>query len=183
MLSLNLAILTGRDGVWSVFPNIIRVSFEICPFAVTLGREIVCARLLQMHKTITALAENPRPPYYGPIDVSQARTFGRNSMTAEILIEQWKLYLIMACTTLNSVGAQSQSQLANAQHARKSSKGAQQSQDKISSARSLFAFVIPLLSAERDSIREAIVVAQFTGLVMDEFPHMLLSLGNLRLVR
>ena len=146
--------------LWSkVFPNIIRVSFEICPFAVTLGREIVCARLLQMHKTITTLAENPRPQYYGPIDVNQARTFGRNSMTAEILIEQWKLYLIMACTTLNSVGAQSQSQLANAQHARKSSKGAQQSQDKISSARSLFAFVIPLLSAERDSIREAIVVA------------------------
>lgn len=146
--------------LWSkVFPNIVRISFETCPFAVTLGREIVCARLVQMHKTITALAENPRPPYYGPVDVTQARTFGRNSMTAEILIEQWKLYLAMACTTLNSVGAQSQSQLANAQHARKSSKGQQQSQDKISSARSLFAFVIPLLSAERDSIRSAIVAA------------------------
>lgn len=146
--------------LWSkVFPNIIRISFETCPFAVTLGREIVCARLVHMHKTITALAENPRPPYHGPVDVNQARIFGRNSMTAEILIEQWKLYLIMACTTLNSVGAQSQSQLANAQHARKSSKGAQQSQDKVSSARSLFAFVIPLLSAERDSIRSAIVAA------------------------
>lgn len=80
-------------------------------------------------------------------------------MTAEILIEQWKLYLVMACTTVNSVGAQSQSQLANAQHARKSSKGSQQSNDKISSARSLFAFVIPLLSAERTSIRNAIVAA------------------------
>lgn len=79
-------------------------------------------------------------------------------MTAEILVEQWKLYLVMACTTVTSVGAQSQSQLANAQHARKASKGAQ-SQDKISSARSLFAFVIPLLSAERDSIRNAIVIA------------------------
>lgn len=146
--------------LWSkVFPNIVRISFETCPFAVTLGREIVCARLVQMHKTITALAENPRPPYYGPVDVAQARTVGRNSTTAEILVEQWKLYLVMACTTLNSVGAQSQSQLANAQHARKSSKGAQQSQDKISSARSLFAFVIPLLSAERDSIRNAIVAA------------------------
>lgn len=146
--------------LWSkVFPNIIRISFETCPFAVTLGREIVCARLVQMHKTVTAFAENPRPPYHGPVDVAQARSGGRNSMTVEILVEQWKLYLVMACTTLNSVGAQSQSQLANAQHARKSSKGAQQSQDKISSARSLFAFVIPLLSAERDSIRNAIVAA------------------------
>jgi hypothetical protein len=32
-----------------------------------------------------------------------------------IIIEQWKLYLVMACTTVTSVGAQSQSQLANAQ--------------------------------------------------------------------
>ncbi|KAA8651342.1 putative cell morphogenesis protein (PAG1) [Aspergillus tanneri] len=146
--------------LWSkVFPNIIRISFETCPFAVTLGREIVCARLVQMHKTITSLAESSHPPYYAPMDATQSRPLGRNNMTAEILIEQWKLYLVMACTTLNSVGAQSQSQLANAQHARKSSKGAQQSQDKISSARSLFAFVIPLLSAERASIRNAIVVA------------------------
>ncbi|CAL5873101.1 uncharacterized protein PFLUO_LOCUS7370 [Penicillium psychrofluorescens] len=146
--------------LWAkVFPNIIRVSFDTCPFAVTLGREIVCARLVQMHKTITALAESSRFPQYSTAEGYQSRPLGRSNMTAEILIEQWKLYLAMACTTVTSVGAQSQSQLANAQHARKASKGAQQSQDKISSARSLFAFVIPLLSAERDSIRNAIVVA------------------------
>lgn len=146
--------------LWSkVFPNIIRVSFDTCPFAVTLAREIVCARLVQMHKSITALAENPRPPQYAPLDAVQGRTMGRGITPAEILVEQWKLYLVMACTTLNSVGAQSQSQLANAQHARKASRGAQPSQDKITSARALFAFVIPLLSASLDSIRNAIVVA------------------------
>ncbi|KAJ5423217.1 hypothetical protein N7491_008433, partial [Penicillium cf. griseofulvum] len=146
--------------LWAkVFPNIIRVSFETCPFAVTLGREIVCARLVQMHKIITSLAESTRFPQYAPMDAYQSRPIGRNNLTSEILVEQWKLYLVMACTTVTSVGAQSQSQLANAQHARKASKGAHQSQDKISSARSLFAFVIPLLSAERDSIRSAIVVA------------------------
>lgn len=145
--------------LWAkVFPNIIRVSFETCPFAVTLGREIVCARLVQMHKMISSLAERSRPPQYSPVDVYQSRPLGRSNMTAEILVEQWKLYLVMACTTVTSVGAQSQSQLANAQHTRKASKGASSS-DKISSARSLFAFVIPLLSAERDSIRNAIVVA------------------------
>ncbi|KAJ5873784.1 uncharacterized protein N7529_002214 [Penicillium soppii] len=146
--------------LWAkVFPNIIRISFETCPFAVTLGREIVCARLVQMHKIITHLAESTRFPQYGSIDAYQPRPIGRSNVTSEILVEQWKLYLVMACTTVTSVGAQSQSQLANAQHARKASKGAHQSQDKISSARSLFAFVIPLLSAERDSIRSAIVVA------------------------
>lgn len=148
------------SSLWAkVFPNIIRVSFETCPFAITLGREIVCARLVQMHKIITHLAESIKFPQYGPVDVYQPRPIGRSNLTSEILVEQWKLYLVMACTTVTSVGAQSQSQLANAQHARKASKGAHQSQDKISSARSLFAFVIPLLSAERDSIRSAIVVA------------------------
>lgn len=147
--------------LWSkVFPRIIRISYEMCPFAVTLGREIVCARLVQMHKTITALAESPRPPQYASLEPGQGRSVGRNTTPPEILIEQWKLYLVMACTTLNSVGAQSQSQLANAQHARKASKGSQQQpQDKITSARALFAFVIPLLSASVDSIRNAIVVA------------------------
>ncbi|KAL4806756.1 cell morphogenesis N-terminal-domain-containing protein [Aspergillus unguis] len=146
--------------LWSkVFPNIIRISFETCPFAVTLGREIVCTRLVQMHKAITAFAETSQNPPFAPIDAAHARSMSRTNTTAEILIEQWKLYLVMACTTLNSVGAQSQSQLANAQHTRKSSKGSSQSADKIGSARSLFAFVIPLLSAERASIRNAIVVA------------------------
>ncbi|KAJ6164695.1 hypothetical protein N7470_003367 [Penicillium chermesinum] len=146
--------------LWAkVFPNIIRVSFETCPFAVTLGREIVCARLVQMHKMITSLADGTRAAQFSPVDAYQARPLARSNLTAEILVEQWKLYLIMACTTVTNVGAQSQSQLANAQmHARKASKG-QQSHDKISSARSLFAFVIPLLSAERDSIRNAIVIA------------------------
>lgn len=146
--------------LWSkVFPNIIRISFETCPFAVTLGREIVCARLVQMHKTINALAESPRPPQFVAMEFTQGKPLSRPSMTTSTLIEQWKLYLIMACTTVYTVGAQSQSQLTNAQHARKTSKGSQQSQDKISSARGLFAFVIFLLSAERDSIRNAIVVA------------------------
>lgn len=146
--------------LWAkLFPNLIRISFDTCPFAVTLGREIVCARLVQMHKYITAIAEGSPAIQYGSLDYIATRQIARSPSTSpEITIEQWKLYLIMACTTLNSAGAQSQSQLANAQHARKTSKGGQ-SQDKISSARSLFAFVIPLLSASHESIRNAIVVA------------------------
>jgi hypothetical protein len=144
---------------FKVFPNIVRTCFDMCPFAVTLGREIVCARLVQMHKTITTLAEAIPPGQYASLNAISHQQMGRSAHSPEVLIEQWKLYLITACTTLNSVGAQSQSQLANAQHARRTSKGVQQAQDKINSARSLFAFVIPLLSATHESIREAIVVA------------------------
>lgn len=145
---------------FKIFPNLIRISFEICPFAVTLGREIVCARLLQMHQGILALAEAPRGPQYNAFDLGPTRFGGRlTSSPPEVTVEQWKLYLIMACTTLTNAGGQTQSQLANAQHARKVSKGPQQGQDKIGSARSLFAFIIPLLSAGPSSIRDAIVVA------------------------
>ena len=153
--------------LWSkVFPNVIRISFETCPVAVTLGREIINTKLVQMRSTIAALAESPPPDQYSHMEGIQARIAGRSNMAVEVLIEQWKLYLVMMCTTVNTVGARSQSQLADAQkaqHARKtSSRGArhpQNDQNDIPSARSLFASVIPLLSAERDSIRNAIVVA------------------------
>lgn len=145
-----------------IFPNLIRLSFEICPFAVTLGREIVCARLLQMHDTILSLAANPRGP---PIPVNDNHT-GRimtrsgGSPSSEVTVQQWKLYLIMACTTMTNAGAQTQSQLANTQHARKvSNKGNSSGAEKIGSAREIFAFIIPLLSAGLDSIRDAIVTA------------------------
>lgn len=145
---------------FKIFPNLIRISFEICPLTITLSRNIVCARLLQMHPGILALAEAPRGPQYNAFDPMPTRLGARlTSSPPEVTVEQWKLYLIMACTTLTNAGAQTQSQLANAQHARKLSKAPLQSQDKVGSARSLFAFIIPLLSAGPSSIRDAIVVA------------------------
>ena len=147
--------------LWSkIFPNLVRLSFEMCPFAVTVGRNIVCARLLQMHKSISDLATNSRGPPAPGVDHPHARMLNRMGGTpAEVIIEQWRLYLVMACTTMTNAGAQTQSQLANMQHARKISKSAQQGQEKMSSARALFASIIPLLSAAPTSIRDAIVVA------------------------
>ena len=148
--------------LWTkLFPNLIRLSFEICPFAVTLGRDIVCARLLQMHDSISNLASNPRGPQIPGVDQSTTRMMTRlGFIPPDVIIEQWKLYLIMACTTMTNAGAQTQNQLANTQHARKvSNKGTLPGQDKISSARALFAYVIPLLSAGPSSIRDAIVIA------------------------
>ena len=145
---------------FKIFPNLIRLSFEICPTALTLGREIVCARLLQMGEIVTALSESTRGPQTPASDLGPTRTLNRLGATPpEVIIEQWKMYLVMACTTLTNAGAQTQSQLANLQHARNKSKSPQHGQDKISSARSLFAYIIPLLSAGPSSIRDAIVIA------------------------
>ncbi|KAL8700713.1 MAG: hypothetical protein Q9201_005304 [Fulgogasparrea decipioides] len=145
---------------FKLFPNLIRRSFDIS-FAVTLAREIICMRLLQMHDTISNLAFHSRAPPLPVSDINPARVLDRLGTTSsEVIIEQWKLYLIVACTTMTNTGAQTQSQLANTQHARKiSNKGTPQSQDKINSARSLFNYIIPLLSAIPDSVRDAIVIA------------------------
>ena len=144
-----------------VFPNIIRLSFELCPAAVMLGREMVCARLLQMTDTITFLDTDirglPSVPYNDNISSRTPHRF--HSTSPQVIIEQWKLYLIMACTTVTNAGAQTQSQLDKIQHMRKTSKPAPQGQEKLSSARALFAEVIPLLSTGQSSIREAIVIA------------------------
>ena len=142
---------------YKVFPNLVRITFETCPNAIALSRGIVCDRLLQMQRAIELLAENLRAPQHAPHDF---RAMGRNAATSpEVLIDQWKLYLVMACVTLSGAGAQSASQLANAAHARKQSKTANGPPEKLGSARSLFSAIIPLLSAEPDSIRNSIVLA------------------------
>ncbi|KAI9721918.1 MAG: hypothetical protein M1812_001874 [Candelaria pacifica] len=145
---------------FKIFPNLVRISFERCPFAVTLAREIICARLLQMHTGILTLAEAPRGLQHNPFDIVQSRAAIRHAATApEVMIEQWKLYLIMACTTLTNTEAPQNSQAVNSQQVSKSSKVLPHAVDRISSARSLFTYIVPLLSVGPSSIRDAVVVA------------------------
>lgn len=141
---------------FKIFPNLIRISYERCPFAVTLGRELICNRILQMYKTILQLLDTRTPQ--SATEMSGNRIITISSTTPpEVLIEQWKLYLIVACTTLSDKGGQ-QSLVQQAQHVRKGSKPSQ-TQEKITSARSLFKYIIPLLSVSLSSIRDAVVVA------------------------
>ncbi|KAK6596139.1 cell morphogenesis protein pag1 [Botrytis cinerea] len=50
---------------FKIFPNLIRISYDRCPFAVTLGRELICNRILQMYRGILVLSEANRGPQYG----------------------------------------------------------------------------------------------------------------------
>ncbi|KAL3419802.1 cell morphogenesis protein pag1 [Phlyctema vagabunda] len=146
---------------FKIFPNLIRISYDRCPFAVTLGRELICNRILQMYRGIQLLSEANRGPQYATfdrLDVGSGRMLTRTPTTPpEVLVEQWKLYLIVACTTLSDKGGQ-QASPPLSQHARKGSKPAQ-GQEKITSARSLFKYIIPLLSVGPASIRDAVVVS------------------------
>ncbi|OAL45263.1 cell morphogenesis protein-like protein [Pyrenochaeta sp. DS3sAY3a] len=142
---------------FKIFPNLVRISFEVCPFAVTLTRDIVCARLTQMHRTLLSLAEGHRAMPYSPYEPGGGKVSGRLASTSpEIVIEQWKLYLIFAFTTLTTLGPTALA--AQAQHSRKSSKSSQKSANKLYSASELFAKVLPLLSVDNTAIRDAAVV-------------------------
>ncbi|OTB08179.1 hypothetical protein M426DRAFT_52397, partial [Hypoxylon sp. CI-4A] len=140
---------------FKIFPNFIRIAYDRCPFTVTIGRDLVCNRVLQMYKGIVVLSEPTRGLYYGS-EPGSARYTGRTPTTQpDVLVEQWKLYLAFACTTLTDTGSIANGASQGSQHTRKVSKAA----DKIVSARTLFKFLIPLLLASSASVREAVVLA------------------------
>lgn len=142
---------------FKLFPNLIRLAYEKCPFTVTIGRDLVCNRILQMYKTITLLSEPSRGLYYGS-DPGSARLTGRTPTTQpDVLVEQWKLFLVFACTTLADPGNPQSNPLHGSQHLRKGSFAS--STDKIVSARTLFKYLNPLLSVSSVSVREAVVTA------------------------
>ncbi|KAI0478763.1 cell morphogenesis N-terminal-domain-containing protein [Xylariaceae sp. FL0804] len=140
---------------YKIFPNLIRIAYDRCPFTVTISRDLVCNRILQMYKGITQLSEPSRGLYYGS-DPSSARYTGRTPTTQpEVLVEQWKLYLTFACTTLADSESAINGASQGSQHLRKGSKSA----EKIVSARILFEYLIPLLSVSSASVREAVVLS------------------------
>lgn len=140
---------------FKAFPNLIRVVFDACPNAIALCRGTVTDRLTMMQGDIEGFSDTA-----GASAAMYESRQGRSSATsAEVLYDQWKLYLIMACVTLSSPGGQSQSQLADAAHSRKTSRSAATPHDKLSSARALFSAIIPMLGAAPDAIRDAVVAA------------------------
>lgn len=150
-------------NLWfKVFPNLVRLSSDICLHAVALTRELVCQRLAHSHITIKALAEGTKSTTNAlEQSFTMSRPSGRlTSSSPNVIIEQWKIHLIFACTTLtNTGGAPNQLPVSsqNSQHTRKSSKSSSTSQEKIASASDLFKNVVPFLSVSNASIRSAAV--------------------------
>ncbi|KIV99219.1 uncharacterized protein PV09_09083 [Verruconis gallopava] len=166
-LQTTLIELCGSDvphdaALWLniIFPNIIRLAFETCPFAVTLTRESVCSRISQMMMTISRLGEVPQGNPYSMLDLMDRQGSSRFAITApDLVVEQWKLYLIFACSTLTNKGPyHTASQSQSSTHVRKGSKSSQPGVDKVLTANELFAKVIPFLCVTNQKIREAVVV-------------------------
>jgi hypothetical protein len=156
------------SNLWfKVFPNLVRLSSEICLHAVALTREIVCMRLSHSHHTIAAIAEGNGPKQTHESTFMTSRLISApkiNTSSPDIIIEQWKLHLVFACTTLTNAGnttylaAPQSSQVSL--HTRKSSKSStsSSSHEKIYTASELFQKVQKMLSVPHAAVREAAVV-------------------------
>ncbi|KAF2755319.1 hypothetical protein EJ05DRAFT_97917 [Pseudovirgaria hyperparasitica] len=144
---------------FKVFPNLAKMCFELSQITAALTRDIVCGRLIQLQRTIATLADGQRASPYPGFEPGANRSVNRLASTSpELVIEQWKLYLIFACTTMMSIGGPQNTVVLVSQHTRKSSRSSQKSSNKVQTADELFARVLPFLSASNPSIREAAVI-------------------------
>lgn len=139
----------GVDAaLWQrAFPPLLSHIFKQCPVTMALCRSIVCIRLVQLHELILKVANNPD---YRP-----------EGVLSETVINQWRLYLIAACTSLTSTSDQKlHIPVPNSvQHGRKKSQQIFTVQhQKIKSVKSIFKMVLPLLNAQHAMVRDAIIV-------------------------
>jgi hypothetical protein len=144
---------------FKIFPSLIRLSAEVCLQAVALTRELVCQRLTHSSKIIAMIADGQKPANFALQDVINSRPFSRvPSSSSEIVVEQWKIHLIFACTTLtNSRPTPAQGAAQSSQHVRKSSRTSATSSEKMSTAGELFSSVVRFLPAADATVRAAAV--------------------------
>ncbi|EDO16702.1 hypothetical protein Kpol_1003p7 [Vanderwaltozyma polyspora DSM 70294] len=128
------------------FPKLLSQIFIDCPVTMALCRSIVCVRLVQMHDTILKIANDP--------------SFRPDDASPEIVTEQWKIYLIVACTFLTSTN--NQRLLIPPSNVSTGKKKSQQiftvQHQKIKSATSIFKMVLPLLNSKSSLIKDSIII-------------------------
>ncbi|EGW31287.1 transcriptional activator leucine zipper [Spathaspora passalidarum NRRL Y-27907] len=144
----------GIDStIWfRLYPKLLDIFFEKCPMPVAVCRNIVCVSLVQMHESILEYSES----YRG----YTSSLFGKpspNSISPELLVYQWKLYLIFACCSLTSTNDQKISFPSQPTHGRKKSLQIYIQHQKITSAKSVFRMVLPLLKSPQSMVRDAVI--------------------------
>ena len=144
-------------ALWlKMFPLVMRLCFETYPIPVALCRNIVCGKLVQMHEAVLEFSRNQ--------SVSSSSTFHLKHLMRnhpEIVVEQWRIYLIVASTTLTQTEEQKLHVPENPTHhgRKKSVQKVTIHHQKITSAKSVFRMVIPLFGVEHPTIRDAIVTS------------------------
>jgi hypothetical protein len=135
------------SALWfRVFPMLLVTIFEKCPITMALCRSIVCSRLVQIHELILEIADSPR----------STQRLGNGP--PEVLVEQWKLYLIVACTSLTSTSEQRlHIPEAQANGKKKSQQLLTIQHSTITSAKSVFKLTLNLLTGSNQVVKDAII--------------------------
>ena len=163
-------------GLWyKVFPWLVGVfndPIHGCPMAVSMTRETICARLSHMQSASDAVVEERSRTLQMPAAESASNRLNLRTTTTPIEqnVQQWRLYLIFACTTFTDSGFQQQP---DPNHLRKSSKSSQHASDAITNAADLFDKVVPLMFSENREVRLAAVHG--LGCVNENLYHRLLG--------
>ena len=151
LITLACSESTIDVAIWlKVFSQVILAAFTRCPIAVAICRNLVCNRLLAMHPQVLSFYESTRTQ---PMEIP-ARVNPRPSIAGDTLIEQWRLYLIVACATLTHTEEQPPTHFVR--HGRKRSMPVAMFQ-QITSAKTVFQLVLPFLAADHALLREAVI--------------------------
>ncbi|KAI5959482.1 TAO3 [Candida pseudojiufengensis] len=145
----------GIDStIWfRLYPKILEILFEKCPMPVAMCRNIVCVSLVQMYELILEYSDSHK--------LNTSSIFASKSsfnVAPEVLVNQWRLYLIFACTSLTATNEQKISFPSQPTHGRKKSLQMFIQHQKITSAKSIFRMVLPLLKSQQLMVREAVIV-------------------------
>lgn len=134
-----------------VYPRLLDIFFESCPMPIALCRSIVCVRLVQMHEQVYDFSDSYKNY------TSSLFTRSSNSVPPELLVNQWKLYLIFACCSLTSTNEQKISFPTEPTHGRKKSMQMFIQHQKITSAKSVFRMVLPLLKSQQSMVKDSVI--------------------------
>ncbi|KAJ8098254.1 cell morphogenesis N-terminal-domain-containing protein [Lipomyces tetrasporus] len=150
---------SGIDSaLWlRMLPKFMTTCLAKFPMPVALCRDSVCGRLLHLHRQVTEIAD---AHHKASSPLHAIENYQKHSMRTgpEVLIEQWKLYLIVACCTLTATDDQdSTPSVSQTQQRRKGPPTLVLPYKRITSARALFKVVIPLLQVEYGFLREAVI--------------------------
>lgn len=134
-----------------VYPKLLDIFFEKCPLPVAFCRSIVCVRLVQMHEQIFDFSESSKN--------YTSSLFSRpsNELAPEVLVDQWRLYLIFACCSLTSTNEQKITFPSQPSHGRKKSLQMFIQHQKITSAKSIFRMVLPLLKCQQPMVKDSVI--------------------------
>lgn len=145
------------SAIWlKLFPHIMAVCFKEYPMPVAICRNIICERLVGMHDVVLAVVDHHART------ASSSFTLKHPVRThAETVVDQWRIYLMVACTTLTTTDEQKlyvPQSVATPSHGRKKSlQKVTFHHQRVTSARSIFRILIPLLGVSHQTVVDAII--------------------------